>query len=208
MPSKPKPKRSLLQPEGELAAARRQQLRPAEPAAAPSAGAIVVMAKVLAPYGVNGWIKARPFSEAPDALAGYARWWLREAGTAQWREVAPLAARVHSGLVLAQLGAIDTREAALALRGAEIGVPRAAMPALEGGALYWSDLIGLAVVNRAGIALGTVAEVQEYGAHPVLRVAPGPEEGRAERLIPLVAAHVDRIDLAARRIDVDWQPDY
>ena len=195
-----------------MVAVRRQRVRPAEPAAGLSAqrpaGAIVVMAKVVAPYGVSGWIKARPFTEAPDALLGYERWWLREAGSAQWREVSRVDGRLHSGLVLAQLATVDTRDAALALRGAEIGVPREAMPALAGGAVYWSDLIGLAVVNRAGVALGQVAEVHEYGAHPVLRVAPGPDEGRVERLIPLVAAHVDGIDLAAGRIDVDWQPDY
>jgi 16S rRNA processing protein RimM len=195
-----------------LVAARRQRLRPAEPAAGSSTGApagdIVVMAKVLAPYGVNGWIKARPFSEATDALLGYGRWWLREAGSADWREVLPRDRRMHSGLVLAQLATIDSREAALALRGAEIGVPRAAMPVLDDDAVYWSDLIGLEVVNRAGVALGKVVEVQEFGAHPVLRVAPEPVEARPERLIPLVAAHVDGIDLAARRIDVDWQPDY
>ena len=189
-----------------MAAARRQ--RPAGRDAAPPADAIVVMAKVLAPYGVHGWLKTRPFSETPDALLGYERWWLRDARSADWREVEPVACRVHSGLVLAQLATVDTREAALALRGAELGVLRAAMPALEGGAVYWADLIGLAVVNRAGIALGQVAEVQDYGAHPVLRVAPGQDETRAERLIPLVGAHVDRIDLEARRIDVDWQPDY
>jgi len=170
--------------------------------------AIVVMARVMVPYGVNGWIKARPFSEAPDALLGYERWWLRAAESTVWREVVPVSARMHSGLVLAQFPTIETREAALALRGAEIGVPRDAMPALEGGAVYWADLVGLDVVNRAGIALGQVVEVQEYGAHPVLRVAPGQAEGRPERLIPLVAAHVDRIDLSARRIEVDWQPDY
>ena len=153
-------------------------------------------------------IKARPFSEATDALLGYAQWWLRKAGSAEWREVSPRERRMHSGLVLAQLAAVDTREAALALRGAEIGVTRAAMPALDAGAIYWSDLIGLAVVNREGVALGQVVEVQEFGAHPVLRVAAEPAQGRAERLIPLVAAHVDQIDVAARRIDVDWQPDY
>jgi len=202
------PQYSQLLPEGVLVAARRQPLRPTEPVAATHAGAIAVMAKVLAPYGVHGWIKTRPFSEAPEALLGYERWWLRDAGSTEWHEVEPVDGRVHSGLVLAQLATIDTREAALALRGAEIGVPRNAMPALEGGAVYWADLIGLAVVNRAGIALGQVVEVREYGAHPVLRVAPGPAEGPAERLIPLVAAHVERIDLSARRIDVDWQPDY
>ena len=163
---------------------------------------------MLAPYGVNGWVKARPFSEAPDALLRYERWWLRGAQSPGWREVAPVGKRMHSGLVLAQFPAIATREAALALRGADIGVARDTMPALDDEAVYWADLIGLDVVNRAGAMLGQVVEVQEFGAHPVLRVAPAATETRADRLIPLVAAHVDRIDLPARRIEVDWQPDY
>jgi 16S rRNA processing protein RimM len=29
-----------------------------------------------------------------------------------------------------------------------------------------------------------------------------------ERLIPFVSAYVDAVDQAARRITVDWQPDY
>jgi 16S rRNA processing protein RimM len=82
------------------------------------------------------------------------------------------------------------------------------MPALERGEIYWADLVGLEVVNRQGVALGQVIAVQEYGGHPVMRVAPGAGEGQGERLIPFVAAHVDQVDLPARRIDVDWQPDY
>jgi ribosomal 30S subunit maturation factor RimM len=41
----------------------------------------------------------------------------------------------------------------------------------------------------------------------VLRVA-REGVGGGERLIPLTAAHVDAIDLAAGRIVVDWQLDY
>jgi len=51
-----------------------------------------------------------------------------------------------------------------------------------------------------------VAEVQDFGAHPLLRVVP--EDGAREHLIPFVPAHVEAVDLAARRIDVDWQADY
>ena len=75
------------------------------------------------------------------------------------------------------------------------------------GEIYWADLVGVAVVNREGVALGKVVAVQEYGAHPVMRVAPGPAEARSERLIPFVAAHVDEVDLPARRMVVDWQAD-
>ncbi len=165
------------------------------------------MAQVLVPYGVLGWLKLRPHSSQPEALLGYRRWWLRDSPGAAWREVVRAEAKMHSGTVLARLEGIDSREAALALRGAEVGVMREAMPVLRAGELYWADLVGLEVVNREGAVLGRVASVQEYGAHPVLRVA-AEGEAAAERLIPFVAAHVDGVDVAAGRIDVDWQPDY
>jgi len=174
---------------------------------APDPDPMVVMAQVTAPFGVQGWLKIRPYSVEPDAVLGYPRWWLRLAGSDAWREVTRIGGRVHSGTVLAQLAGIETREAALPLRGAEIGVLRRAMPELAGGEIYWADLVGLDVVNRAGVALGRIVAVQDYGAHPVLRVAPRGEERRGERLIPFVPAHVDRVDLATHRVEVDWQPD-
>ena len=72
------------------------------------------------------------------------------------------------------------------------------------GEFLWSDLLGMRVVNRSGQALGEVVGVLDTGAHPVLRIA---REG-GERLVPFVGAHVDAIDAADRRIDVDWELDY
>jgi 16S rRNA processing protein RimM len=170
--------------------------------------AIVVMAEVMAPYGVRGWVKIRPFSETPDALLAFARWWLRAAGSAAWREITRIDGRTHSGAVLAQLEGITTREAALALGGAQVGVRRADLPPPGRNEIYRADLVGLGVVNREGIVLGEVVAVEDHGAHPLLRVAAPGAQGSRERLIPFVDAHVDRVDLAARRIEVDWQPDY
>ena len=66
---------------------------------------------------------------------------------------------------------------------------------------------GLAVVNREGVVLGAVAEVIDNGAHPILRVRPA-DGAPGERLIPWVPAFVDAVDVAARRIDVDWPADF
>jgi len=64
-------------------------------------------------------------------------------------------------------------------------------------------------VNRAGVVLGRVVEVADFGAHPLLRVTrPGPAATQEERLIPYVAAVVDAVDLPERRIVVDWGEDY
>lgn len=166
------------------------------------------MGRILSPHGVRGWVKVQPVSETPEALLDYPAWWIRPPGASAWRELRRAAARMHSGFMLASLAGVATREDALTLRGAEIGIPRAALPRPGKNEIYWVDLHGLDVVNRNGVALGTIAEVVAHGAHPLLRVTrpaghPGPD-----RLIPYVSAIVDRVDMEGRRIEVDWGEDY
>jgi len=167
---------------------------------------MVVMARVLAPYGIQGWIKARPYTASIAALLDYATWWLAPARDAEaWREFTVREARHHGDTVVAALDGIAGRDDALQWRGAWVGVPRSALPKPVEGEFYWSDLVGLVVVNRAAETLGRVSKVLETGAHPVLQVE---SEDGAERLIPVVAAYVDAIDPAAGRIMVDWPADY
>ena len=176
----------------------------------PARDAFVVLGEVVGAYGVRGWLKVRPFTQSPEALFDYATWWLKARG-GDWREFRRLegsAGRLHSGSLLVALEGVATREAALAIKGAEVGVRRSALPGAGEDAYYWSDLTGLAVRNRAGVLLGEVAGLTEHGAHPLLRVSrPAGVQG-AERLIPFVPAIVDRVDIGAGRIDVDWGEDY
>jgi len=164
------------------------------------------MGRVLAPYGLRGWLKARTFTASPAGLLAYPAWWLGKDGVA-WREFTVLEAREHSDTVVAHLDGLSVREQVVPWRGASIAVPRAALPALGAGEVYLAELVGLTVVNRMGATLGRATGVLDTGAHPVLRVAR--EAGEAgERLIPLVPAYVDAIDLAHARIVVDWPLDY
>jgi 16S rRNA processing protein RimM len=165
------------------------------------------MGRVTAPYGVQGWIKVRAYTAQRDGLLAYRAWWLATKD-GLWQEFAVLEARVHGAAVVAQLDGLKQREEAALWRGAAIGVPKAQLPALAAGEVYWADLVGLAVINRAGVVLGRVAAVLETAAHPVLRVAPEDNAARGERLIPLVPAYVDALDVAGSRIVVDWQPEY
>jgi 16S rRNA processing protein RimM len=169
---------------------------------------IVVMGRVTAPYGVRGWLRVDPVSREPDALLAHPTWWVRRAGNSEWRALARTGGRMHSGSIVAALEGVATREQAAALAGAEVGVPRAALPPLKRNEVYLADLPGLEVVNREGEVLGTVVAVTEHGAHPILRVARPAASPGPERLIPCVPAIVERIDVAAGRIDVDWGADF
>ncbi|MEW6313893.1 MAG: ribosome maturation factor RimM [Pseudomonadota bacterium] len=169
---------------------------------------MIVMGRVAAPFGVKGWIKVQAYTEVLDSLCDYPVWWLgREGATADaWREVPLAECAVHGQALVARLEGCNDRDAAAMLRGLQIAVPRAQLPPSGKDEFYWADLIGLAVVNRRNEQFGTVAELFETGANDVLVVRGGPD-GR-ERLIPFVASVIDKVDLAARRITVDWEADY
>ena len=186
-------------------------------------GDAVEVGRVLDAWGVKGWLKILPHSNAPEALFSATTWFLQPpeakfrpgfnafAGTVL---VGVDEAKTHSDSVVAKLTGLDNRTPAEALRGARIFLPRSSFPAASADEYYWVDLIGLHVVNREGIALGCVRDLMATGPQSVLCVeyTTEPVEGviavSAERMIPFVSVFIDNVDLAAKRIMVDWQPDY
>jgi 16S rRNA processing protein RimM len=164
------------------------------------------MGRIAAPHGVRGWVKVVPWSHDPAVLIAHKAWWVKAPGTQTWREIEVVLARVHSNVLVAEFAGIGSREEATVLRGSEIALPRESLTPPADNEYYWSDLEGMDVVNRSGVRLGRVVGLTESGAHPLLRVVS--EIGAGERLIPFVPAHIDSVDVSARRIDVDWEADY
>jgi 16S rRNA processing protein RimM len=104
------------------------------------------------------------------------------------------------GLV-ASLEGIEDRDIARLLVGADIYIERDQLPSLPEGEYYWTDLLGLQVINRQGQSLGEVVEILETGANDVLVV-----KGESRELIPWVwGTYLLDVDLEAGRITVDWQ---
>ncbi|HEY2862510.1 MAG TPA: ribosome maturation factor RimM [Casimicrobiaceae bacterium] len=162
------------------------------------------MGRLLAPFGIKGWVRLKPFTAAPETLLAFKTWWLAPDEGKEWTRYRVAEAQFHGGSIIAAIEGVVTREAARALRGFVAGVPRSSLPEAAPDEHYWRDLIGLVVVNRAAQILGKVVAVLDTGAHPVLRI----EGDGGERLIPLVGAYVDAIEPAAGRIVVDWRDDY
>lgn len=182
----------------------------------------IEVGRILDAWGVKGWLKILPHSTHPEALFSAKSWFLQapeakfRPGFAVFSGTVSLSvdeAKTHSGSVVAKITGIDERNAAEALRGARIFLPRSSFPAASIDEYYWVDLIGLNVVNREGVALGLVRDLMATGPHSVLCVeyTLTQEDGTSktdERMIPFVAVYVDTVDIAAKRITVDWQPDY
>jgi 16S rRNA processing protein RimM len=177
----------------------------------------VEVGAVIDAYGLKGWLKIAPHAQDGSALLSAKRWWLVKGREGQahreYHSAARMSAKIHGDSVVGQLSGVADRDAAMRLRGARVYVSRAEFPAPEADEYYWVDLIGLDVANEAGVELGKVADLIDNGAQSVLRVtyASADKDGKpatGERLIPFVGVFVKTVDLAAKRIVVDWEADY
>ncbi|MBN8750698.1 Ribosome maturation factor RimM [Xylophilus ampelinus] len=169
----------------------------------------IEVGRIADAWGIKGWFKVLPHSAQPEALFSSKRWFLQAPGdSSQVFRLPVREAKEHSDCIVAASAEVPDRTAAEALRGARVFVPRSSFPTPGDDEYYWVDLIGLSVVNREGVAMGTVRELMANGPQTTLVLATEQDGKAVERLIPFVAAFVDKVDLAGRLITVDWQADY
>ena len=173
----------------------------------PPSAEIVVLGKVVGPYGLRGAVKVYPFADDPSAWGKLTHWWVGQEGDlpGQWRQTRLVSCKVHVDLLIAELECLPDRNASETARGLLVGVPRSELPKVAKDEYYWADLIGLDVVNTHDESLGRVLGLIETSANDVLRVGNGVEN---ERLLPFVATVVLDVDLLARRVKVEWEADW
>ena len=104
-------------------------------------------------------------------------------------------------MLVVKVQGVETREAASALTGAEIFVPRDRLPEPSADEFYYDDLVGLEAVIGEGRAIGRVAAVSSYGAGDILEIAP--EGGGESLLLPFTKAVAPAIDFERGRIVVE-----
>ena len=193
----------------------------------------IEVGRIMGAWGIKGGLKLKAFAADPQALFSTKRWYI-EPGEARGplllkpvsrpapttasaglslrpRLLKVVQAREQGDSVVATVQDIEDRDAAQALAGWRVFVPRTSFPTPAEGEFYWVDLIGLDVVNREGVPLGTVTGLLETGPHCVLQLQAPDGDTLADggqRMIPFVDAYVLGVDLPGRRITVDWDASY
>lgn len=163
----------------------------------------ILVGRIHGAFGVRGEVKLESLTEPPSNLLRYQPWILRDA-LGREREISNARARPGGKGLIGTLPGVDDRDAAEALRGAELYVPRSALPPPKDGEFYWIDLEGLRVSNLDGADFGTAVQVFSNGANDVLLT-----RGDRERMIPWVRPQfVRELDFEAGRIVVDWDADF
>jgi 16S rRNA processing protein RimM len=160
----------------------------------------IEIGRLGAPYGTKGWLHVDSYTDPPDGLLKYREWALRLAsGERVTRRVA--SGRGHGRGLVAQLEGVVSREGAAALTGAVVEVERATLPPAGEHQYYRADLVGLAVRNLDGVALGTVSHFVDAPAGAVMVTR---EPGGREHWVLASPKHLRNVDLAQGLVVVDW----
>jgi 16S rRNA processing protein RimM len=153
-----------------------------------------VAALVGAPFGVKGFVKAKPLSGEMEHLERLGTATLRRLQEEKTYYIAEI--RIIGKALAIKFRGIETPEAAKALSGAELLVDRDHAAPLGEGEYYVEDLRGLPVYNLRGEILGEIRDVLEGGNGQLIEAL---LPGGATRLIPFRNEFFGEVDPEKRR---------
>lgn len=168
----------------------------------------ITIGRVSGVHGVKGWVKLFSYTQPRENILSYQHVELKVGSgkSAKWQPMVIDKGQPQGKGIIAHFAGIDDRDEALSLRNADIAVYRDQFEPTQENEYYWSDLIGLQVINQEGVNLGQVKRLMETGANDVLVVQD--DEG-VERLIPWVLEQVVlSVDLSDGTLSVDWGADF
>jgi len=145
----------------------------------------VTLAVIIGAHGVTGEVRLKVFAEDLSTHRQF------NGGALTLKSV-----RGGPNGTIARFAEVADRNAAEALRGTELSVPRSALPPLGEGEYYHVDLLGLPAVSDAGEALGKIVAIDDFGAGDVIEIErPADENGKAKRfMVPMTPAAVPEWD--------------
>jgi len=175
---------------------------------------IVELGYVSGLHGVHGWVKLYSLTQPPAAILNFPQLLVAARENAEgaerdratrWQSRVVREGKSHGRRIIACFEGVVDRDQAAGLIGCKLAVRRSELPRLADDEWYWTDLVGLKAVDAKGAHLGVVSRIFDTGANDVLVI----ESPRGEILVPFVQGrYVLEIDLAARRIQVDWEPEF
>lgn len=160
----------------------------------------ITIGQIGGAFGVQGEVRIKSFCAVPEDIATYGPFTSPD-GCVFAQLV--LTGRTKGGFT-ARLDGVTSKEEADALKGTALMVPRDQLPQLPDDEYYYTDLIGLSVVDTGGAVLGQVKDVHNHGASDLLEILP--QNGTKTVLMPFTQAIVPTVDLAAQRIVADPPP--
>lgn len=155
---------------------------------------MILLGRIVGAHGIKGDVIVHSFAAEPGDIGSYGPLFDR-AGSRTFK--LRVLRATPKGAIIARIAGIADRNAAEALKGLELFVPRDRLPEPDDDQFYYADLVGLAAVSPDGAPIGEIVAVQNYGAGDLIEIRiPGRKD---TELIPFADKFVPEVDLAGRK---------
>lgn len=168
--------------------------------------AFLIVGQIVAPFGVNGELKVRLYTDFPEQFASRRKFYLRNQHDVR-RLFALKRIRFHKNHGLFSFDGISTKEEAETFRGSYVEIQSREAALLRKNQFFIFEILGMHVFSQDGSFLGVVSEILKTGANDVYVVKPREKDG-AEFLIPAISSVVKFVDINARRMEVQISPEW
>ncbi len=158
----------------------------------------IEIGEVLRPQGIQGLVKVRPETDAPERFLSLKQVWLKDGQGYRPTEVREAAVR-EDGFVYLRLDGAMTRNDAEKQRGLILYVDRANARPLDKDEWFICDLIGCKVSTDTGEAVGEVTDVMQPGPNDVFVI----RSPKGEILVPILKRVIVKVNVEARQIVLD-----
>jgi 16S rRNA processing protein RimM len=162
---------------------------------------MIIVGRFGSPYGIRGWVKVISYTDPIEKILDYSPWQINRKG--KWQLVNIVTGKPHGKNIIVSIADCTNPEQVQAYTNCEIAVERDQLPEPAEDEYYWVDLLGLTVINAQQEILGKVERLLATGANDVLVVID--EETGKQRLIPYINHVIIEVNLAAKRLVVDWE---
>jgi 16S rRNA processing protein RimM len=163
----------------------------------------IIIGHIGSTFGIHGWVKIFSYTDPRANILNYTPWQILVNG--QWRIVKRLGEKIQGKIIIVHFENNETPEQSRLLNGLKIAINREQLPKLKKDEYYWTDLIGLTVINENNVILGVIENFIETGSNDVLIV----KGEKKEHLIPYLRnSVVKEIDMEQKIVRVNWDPEY
>ena len=160
----------------------------------------IYLGKITGVHGIKGWLKIQSFSSPPANILNYPSWIINNKGEEDYYSIEQ--GRKQNNKIVVKLEKIDDRNTAESLINSKIQILRSDLPKLSNENYYWSDLVGLSVLNSEEKVIGKIESLIETGANDVMVINTAKDE---RVLVPFVMHEIIKeVNVELNYIKIDW----
>ncbi len=164
----------------------------------------VEAARIGATYKLDGELNLYPLTSSIETLLSYGSWYVQLPNSKDWHILQDESVYRRANKTYIKIASVDDANVAKKYVNALIGVPKSALPELDAGQRYFTDIIGCEVFNQDNTPFGKVIDIIETGSNEVLVCS----NGYDEHLVPYVEQYIVDENIESKKIIVDWKFDY